>query len=676
MVDKNRLINSLLIASMLLFTLFMENTLQMYLSNIYGYTFSFMDYLLFFLLIFVFFDLILTTILYFLPNAVSYVLFVIALLIFIQSNFMVWSYGVLDGSTIRWGRFFYYGIIDSIVWVLVIVLCILKRESIKKYIRQISIIAIGFEIVFIVLSMFSTNVFKSEKNTWFKHYTLTNNLSLSKNKNVIVLLLDMAQSDIFPTMLKEEPIFQDIYKDFIFYPDFLGATPYTVNSVAPILTGEMYKYQTNRTEFLVDAFSGDSSIIKRLGDNSYDSNVMLSAFGSLMDDLIYIDPNYVKNAEKKSFKNRRYIKSSLLEIFDLSVFRALPHFLKRTIYNNGNFFFQIYLNKISLFHAKEKKAEVEAKEKMFSDAQKIRPKAVENEKIDAYEKIRSILNNPVNRDTTDLVLLKNIVNNTTIIDKDCFSYIHFDSPHTPYMFDRDGNYVGNRDDRDIENYKDKYVYGLKLTYIFLDYLKKNNIYDNSLIIIVGDHGTHTGLENSKEYTLAQKNKANPLLLIKPFERTASNIATNNSEVSTFDIPSIVFNATGLEMNNKNFITDDNLKNSDRHYYSISVYKGAPIYDYRVDGNLKLDSSWHSTGDVYTSRGTFHFLKSEPIPKSFFKSEFLDKLEESDRTFILSTYDDTSKGYVLKEAIDDESMKRLLHILTMELNFFAGKGRIY
>jgi len=666
-INKDKLVNSIFVALLLLFTIFLENTLQIYITNVSEYRYTFLDYLFFFSIMFIISLFVFSLIFYLLPNNLLYIFFVIALLVFIQSNFMVWSYGLLDGTTIKFGKYFYYGIIDSIIWILVIVITSLKREKIKNYIKQISITAISFEIIFIILSIFSTNVFKIKKNEWSKYYNLTNSISFSKDKNVIIWLLDMAQSDIFEVLLEEEPIFKEIYKDFIFYPDFSAATPFTKDSVPAILTSKIYKYkENNRTDFLVDSFTSDSSIIKKLGDNSYTSNILISVYGN---DILYVDPAYIKNIEKRSSKFRRNLVSSLLEIFDLSVFRASPHFLKIIVYNNGNFFFQTYIKRIR-DEINEKINMKNIVKKMDYNDKNNNSNESNNEKqnVNEYDKIKQILNNPLNDKTKDLALLKNIVNNARIVDEKCFNYIHLDSPHIPYNFNRNGDYTGRREDT-IENYKDKYIYGLKLTYIFLDYLKINNIYDNSLIIILGDHGTSTGV-NDKQSTIPEKNRSNPLLLIKPFNRGSDDIKINNNKISVFDIPSIIFEITNIE----NFVNEDNITDGERYFYSLKNERNntTRIYEYKVKGNVREEASWQSTGKVYTRKGEFSFLETNPISKNIFKSSLIDKLEHNDKQFVLSIYNETKTGYILKENINDDEMGRLLHILTVNLNYFSEK----
>jgi hypothetical protein len=370
-----------------------------------------------------------------------------------------------------------------------------------------------------------------------------------------------------------------------------------------------------------------------------------------------------------------------LQIFDLSLFRAFPYFLKGIIYNNGNYFFKFYLNSIANhisffranFHTKEKKDETVTMQNMINDYKDTTKSDEFDDKINdkkqtenEYDKIKQILNKPLNIETRDIVLLKEIIN-AKIIDKNCFNYIQLNSPHTPYNVNRDGDYTGNREET-YGSYKDKYVYGLKLTYIFLDYLKTNNIYDNSLIIILGDHAAHVGIEYNEKYTISQKNRANPLLLIKPFNRKNNAISTYNNEVSTFDIPSIVFKATNIDDSGEDFLTKEN-KKRERYHYSVALYRDSDIYEHKIYGNVRDPSSWQSTGKLYTKKGDFSFLDKKPIPKNIFKSYLLDKLKNDDKQFVLSVYNEIDTGYVLKENIINDETNRLIYILTREFNFF-------
>ena len=73
---------------------------------------------------------------------------------------------------------------------------------------------------------------------------------------------------------------------------------------------------------------------------------------------------------------------------------------------------------------------------------------------------------------------------------------------------------------------------LKLVGKYLEFLKKNNLYDNTRIILVADHGSPVEHDGFK---FAVFNLHNPLLLVKDFNQTGS-LVTDSSVVSNADVP--------------------------------------------------------------------------------------------------------------------------------------------
>ena len=67
------------------------------------------------------------------------VVFAIGLLFYIQANILVWGHGYLDGHTINWNTYLISVIIDSLVWIGIIALSLLKYEKLFKYITISSI---------------------------------------------------------------------------------------------------------------------------------------------------------------------------------------------------------------------------------------------------------------------------------------------------------------------------------------------------------------------------------------------------------------------------------------------------------------------------------------------------------------------------------------------------------
>jgi hypothetical protein len=64
--------------------------------------------------------------------------------------------------------------------------------------------------------------------------------SLSRDKNVIVLLLDTLQVDVFEKVIRDDPKLQEQFAGFQLFTNATGHFPYTALSIPSILTGEIY----------------------------------------------------------------------------------------------------------------------------------------------------------------------------------------------------------------------------------------------------------------------------------------------------------------------------------------------------------------------------------------------------------------------------------------------------
>ncbi len=667
---KNRLLNSFLIAFLLTFTLLIFGELMTYLGNIGELSYSLVSIFAFFSIMFLFSLILLTFIFSLFSEKVIYIFFIAALLISIQSNFMVWSYGEFDGLAIKWSKYFYYGIIDTLVWAAVIFIAVKKRDLLLKNIRLITVMFISFEIVVLLLTIFSNNVFEAEKKRWFKNIELTENINFSKNQNVIVWLLDMTESEIFEEIIDEREEYKSYFKDFTYYKDYLAATPYTNTAISPLFTTKVFDNQESKIDFCIEAFSDPShSILKILKNSDYNIDMYMTAKDQLSYESYYIDNKVVSNTKKRKIISKE-TKSSLY-LLDFSLMRASPHILKRFIYNNGRLLFFDFSNRVSVstlfFNMKKDKKESEP---LFESTGEPLSKSEDSVKIVEEKKNDSLLDRALHPKDSDGLFVRGLINGSSIIDKNCFSFFHLDGAHVPFNFDEDGNYIANpKENKD--SYKGKYIYSLKLTKLFLDYLMSKEIYDNSLIIILGDHGASSGAIENNRPILAEKVRGSALFMMKRPNETNVTLREKSSKISAFDIEKTILEIMNVDSKNISGDSIDSIKESEerlrKFYYHGFGSKDRlnylpTIYEYSVSGVLKENNSWRLTGKLFIKNEIIDFLDKKAISKANFQREIVSKIDNTiDREFVLSLYSETENGFVIKD-IDNESKYRLIDIL--------------
>jgi len=491
------------------------------------------------------------------------IIFSITVLLWLQGTFLVWHYGPLDGSTINWNFYWYYGLIDSCLWIIVLVVVLIKSTLIYRLARQFAIILILGQLISISILYFSVDIDTSNLKSYYVDETSKYNFS--KENNVILLVLDEFQSDIFQEIINMDESYIDIFDGFVYFRNTLAGFNFTELAIPAILTGKMYDNSIPRSSFLKHSFL-NSSLPKVLKDNGF--RVDLFPWLGWANESIYFNERICSNFRRLSFVHRVTNKNEifqLLLIIDLSLFRSLPHYVKSFIYNDHEWFLS------GLF-----------KQYIFGGF--------------------------VDKKFVEEALLKARYST----DKDMFKFYHFRGVHVPLRINEEFKITPMEYNR--LNYTKQAKALLKICKLFFDKLKQIGVYDNSLIIVAGDHGSGRSEEmyikvdtdknseflNKKgKISNFQKDKARgiPLMLVKrAFSKGPLKI--NNSPVSLTDIPATIISECQIKENLSGtsiFQLQENINR--KRYYGAFNYKKkrsefvAPIKMYVVDGFCWENDSW-------------------------------------------------------------------------------------
>ena len=139
----------------------------------------------------------------------------------------------------------------------------------------------------------------------------------------------------------------------------------------------------------------------------------------------------------------------------------------------------------------------------------------------------------------------------------------------------------------VENATQMYHYQVNMaTFIKLgewfDYLRDNNLYDNTRIILVADHGWN--LNQFENLTLENGHsidQVNPLLMVKDFD--AKGFTTDDKLMTNADVPALAMD--GLIKNMTNPYTGNKIEVGNKNEYSISAIKA------KVKNNIFDINNW-------------------------------------------------------------------------------------
>lgn len=472
------------------FMLYIYEPILTYSSNIDDFWFDFKTMItpiiLFFLILFVVLS-IFYTIVYFLNYCgskkkkmiiykiiliLSYVVFIF---IYIQGNYLIKNLPSLDGTTIEWGTYLKDNIISFAILIIVFIaeFILLKKLKIKKTIKTNNFITIAIFLMILtsfVSRLLVPGVFREKV---VANATTRNINNASSDKNFFIFLVDAVDSSAFSKVLNESPEYSSTFTDFTYYPDTVSAYLFTRDSIPFIFSGKWNENEKEFNEYSNEAFE-NSSLLNNLRNNNYQMNFyeyQVSWNSRKAENFSNIDI-YNDGIRKKEFcKNlTKYI-----------LFKYLPYSLKQ-------------YSKIETMNFDSCK--IEQDNNFFKWDNDI-----------AYNTIKN--------------------NEMKIEENRYFQFMHIEGGHVPFDYDENVNKISEEEG----TYELKLKATLNIINAFITRLKENNVYDNSAIIIMADHG----------YWYESSGRQNPILYVKGINEHHDMISSEKS-VSYEDLNEIY---TGL-----------------------------------------------------------------------------------------------------------------------------------
>lgn len=421
------------------------------------------------------------------PRIFEYILVIFAtvfLITYIQGNFLSGSLPVLAGNPFSWRDYPIESVISIVLWIVAFIMIgvAIKKLSID---RVSSYVPIAVGVVFVMLSVglistivtHSDGLAKQDKNVWastYKNYNLA-----SSKQNFYILLLDSVDSRSFDETLQNNPDYKTTFADFTYYPDSLAYFPRTRNAVPQIISGVPYRNEQSYDEYLRMAY-GESTFFDMLVQDGYRLNLYESKI-HFPYDLAGRFENYDTILKLSPLKLIKRIVR-----FDL--YKYLPYPLKS-------------IAKIELLG--------------------FDPNLIVDASGNGYA-----LHDWIDKKNYD------IYNNQEleITDDKIFSFIHLEGSHDPYDIDGDMQDIEGRNG----TYTQKHGATFATIKAFLDRLKREGVYDDSVIIVMADHGHDTTTEYATKNFDAMK-QMNPILYIKGNGETHSEMIRSDKPISYDDL---------------------------------------------------------------------------------------------------------------------------------------------
>ena len=341
-------------------------------------------------------------------------------------------------------------------------------------------------------------------------------------------MVDSQSATEFTNVISTQEQFRHAFDDFTYYTDTLSTYAYTRDSVPYVLSGHLNKNDENFGDYSENALN-NSTLFNALEERDYDMYLYDEdlAWYGKKDFDIKNNPG----TRNVSLRFGEYFKQEMRYVW----FKYLPYGLK---------------------------------------------KASEIEKLN--------FGNTIDKFKWGNDVLYNEFNNVSEIEKTSgaqFRFIHAEGAHVPLDMDENMNRIKDG------TYIQKTTATAKLIASFINRLKANGVYDNSVIVIMADHGYQP--KNAPEnYILS---RFNPILLIKGVNEK-HDLIYSEKPVSYLDLPQAYEELLDGKQSTDLFADIEYPRTRKVIWYEI--YKEEHMVEYETDGKATEWDKFRETGEIF------------------------------------------------------------------------------
>lgn len=241
-----------------------------------------------------------------------------AVLFWIQGHLLVWDYGVLDGRAIDWSDRAWRGVLDGLLWVAVLVGAALGAARLRPLLGTIALALLA---IYGVTT--GGSLLKRTPAPAFHHYTLdeTHKFDFSGDRNVLLIVLDAFQSDVFQELLDTRPDLFGAFDGFTYYRNATSGFAKTYPSIPLMFTGEWYDNAEPILDFVERSFLERSVTVDLVN-----AGWRVDLFPDIPR-VVHHDERVASNVIARN--DPVLVAEDSGRLADLSLFRVSPHFLKR-----------------------------------------------------------------------------------------------------------------------------------------------------------------------------------------------------------------------------------------------------------------------------------------------------------------------------------------------------------
>ena len=503
------------------------------------------------------------------PIISDYIIAIIAGLgfcVYMQAMFMNQHLGTMDGTGQAWSEHRIFGSINLIVWVVIVSVPIIIRKKTPSLFSKIVSTTSG-SVLFLEMLATVSMVLSADQKVWSRkdsyYVDYSKQFQLSKEKNVVVFIMDALGSGFVQKCFETYPEAKEIVKDFIWYTDARSNYFMSFPGILHELTGAFLAIPAKNYDEIFDKTwhsISAKSFYKQIKDAGYDAKFYISVSSDIIGEPDFYH-EYFSNIDAKDITYSIDYKRIHSCLKKMSGFSSAPYFLKRLFFYEFDFSDGIV-------------------EKHISDIPQGNNDAV------AY--------NPV------FLRKLSLSGITTDADKAILSFFYTRGSHPPWYCDEKCNNVQEPLDNPIPTTRGCFY----LLSEFIRFLKEANIYDNTAILLCSDHGGRVS-QYQTPYDMT--------FMIKPFHVRKAEVSTDDSPVQSVDIlPTLLKTICGDDADFKDF----------EGYPSFDIPNGRirKVYSQTAEKDI---TNWGV--QKYSCYNEFNFVSVETFSDSIKSENFIRQI---------------------------------------------------
>lgn len=389
----------------------------------------------------------------------------------------------------------------------------------------------------------STMSLEQSKNPAFVQLT-----EFSSQRNILHILMDELQSTVLEKILEDDAVSRDKLQGFYFFPNTSADQSFTELSLPAVVSGEVFANTQDKTPYLVKSFR-DNRLFDGLRSDGYRLGFHIHH--------LYCKPQYLDSCSATPQISSRPLALTLL---DMAIRRIMPAFITEKLATKkaGPVLTWFGLGQLS------------------STTSGLAVKIFEE-----FNRKLSVRDIPPT-----------------------YKFFHSLLTHSPLVLDADCSVRSEAKAKNHEAIVDQYKCGLKQLVNLLDALRRQGVYDNTLIVISSDHGgnfddpaKHQALKN-RSIPRGHFFRAQATLLIKPIESYGS-LKVSEFPASLSDITSTVASLSKLKGHYPGvnvFNPKEDVSRIRKYHYSywsiVRKNERMPqFFTYQIQGDVRDPESW-------------------------------------------------------------------------------------